>query len=127
MPEGAVYVGRPSRWGNPFVVRPGGDLGWQVLDSQMVAPAVYGEYAFEGEAMAGAVSLFEHHLGSREQWGADELELLRGRDLACWCPLDQACHADVLLRVANPPPREPARPVTGPMEMAYPTTNGEPR
>ena len=30
---------------------------------------------------------------------------LAGRDLACWCPLDQPCHADVLLRVANAPPR----------------------
>jgi len=26
---------------------------------------------------------------------------LRGRDLACWCPLDQACHAGVLLTIAN--------------------------
>jgi Domain of unknown function (DUF4326) len=27
---------------------------------------------------------------------------LAGRDLACWCPLDLPCHADVLLDVANP-------------------------
>jgi hypothetical protein len=27
---------------------------------------------------------------------------LAGRDLACWCPLDQPCHADVLLALANP-------------------------
>ncbi len=27
---------------------------------------------------------------------------LAGRDLACWCPLDGPCHADVLLEVANP-------------------------
>lgn len=26
---------------------------------------------------------------------------LRGQDLACWCPLDMACHADVLLEIAN--------------------------
>jgi len=26
---------------------------------------------------------------------------LRGRDLACYCPLDEPCHADVLLAVAN--------------------------
>lgn len=26
---------------------------------------------------------------------------LRGRDLVCWCPLDQPCHADVLLELAN--------------------------
>lgn len=31
---------------------------------------------------------------------ADVLEL-RGKDLCCWCPLDQLCHADVLLEIAN--------------------------
>lgn len=30
---------------------------------------------------------------------------LRGKDLACWCPLDQPCHADVLLEIANGPTR----------------------
>lgn len=32
---------------------------------------------------------------------------LVGRDLACWCPLDQPCHADVLLELANPAGYEP--------------------
>lgn len=31
------------------------------------------------------------------------LDELRGKDLACWCPLDQPCHADVLLELANGP------------------------
>jgi hypothetical protein len=26
---------------------------------------------------------------------------LRGKDLACYCPLDAVCHADVLLAIAN--------------------------
>ena len=29
---------------------------------------------------------------------------LRGKVLACWCRLDQRCHADTLLRLANGPP-----------------------
>ena len=29
------------------------------------------------------------------------VEELRGRDLACWCPLDRPCHGDVLLELAN--------------------------
>jgi hypothetical protein len=29
-----------------------------------------------------------------------DLSELRGKDLACWCPLDQPCHADVLLELA---------------------------
>jgi hypothetical protein len=32
---------------------------------------------------------------------ADARRELRGRDLACYCPLDEPCHADVLLEVAN--------------------------
>lgn len=31
----------------------------------------------------------------------DRLQELRGHDLACWCRLDQPCHADVLLGLAN--------------------------
>jgi hypothetical protein len=31
------------------------------------------------------------------------IEPLRGKNLACWCPLDQPCHADVLLELANTP------------------------
>ena len=30
-----------------------------------------------------------------------DIAFLRGHDLACWCPLDQPCHADVLLELAN--------------------------
>lgn len=29
------------------------------------------------------------------------LHELRGKNLACWCPLNQPCHADVLLKLAN--------------------------
>ena len=31
----------------------------------------------------------------------DRMDELRGKNLACWCPLDQPCHADVLLEIAN--------------------------
>jgi hypothetical protein len=30
-----------------------------------------------------------------------DLSELRGKNLACWCRLDQSCHADVLLELAN--------------------------
>jgi hypothetical protein len=35
------------------------------------------------------------------EWAAVLREKLGGKDLACWCPLDQPCHADVLLEIAN--------------------------
>jgi hypothetical protein len=37
---------------------------------------------------------------------------LRGKDLVCWCPLDQPCHADVLLELANPTVPGPPTPAT---------------
>jgi hypothetical protein len=82
-PAGAVVVARPSKWGNPFVV-----------DAE--------------RSRAEAVELFERALLRRGRsalsfTAADVRRELAGRDLACWCPLDGPCHADVLLRVANEP------------------------
>ena len=78
-PEGAVVVARPTKWGNPFLVG-------------------------EGMTRAEAVWLYEAWMTGSP---IDPLvpkpdpSELRGKDLACWCPLDQPCHADVLLKLAN--------------------------
>ena len=101
MPTGAVYVGRPTRWGNPYVLGQVGDAqrwtGWYVGDSRDQW-ANHGEYETKGEAVDRAVDLFR-----AEAWliAADIRRELPGRDLCCWCPLDQPCHADVLLELAN--------------------------
>ena len=104
MPENATYVGRPTRWGNPFrVLRLGGDWcitrpGWEPL-------VVLGS---RRDAVAEAVDLYDLHLGPMGNYELDDEALadlrrsLGGKNLACWCPLDQPCHADVLLRLANP-------------------------
>ena len=86
MPEGAVYVGRPTKWGNPWKVGP-------ELDA---AGAVY-LYAHDMKHNYGVMADGQHHVVT-EQMAALEL---RGKDLACWCPLDNPCHADVLLELAN--------------------------
>ena len=86
MPQNTVYVGRPGKYGNPFKV--GDDLGW-------------GKKCC---CRAEAVRLFEEFL-SCDPTGriiaSHARSELRGKNLACFCPLDQPCHADVLLRVAN--------------------------
>ena len=81
MPANTVYVGRPTVWGNPFVV--GSELiGGEKLSAEK-AVALYRQYA-------------------REAFDARDVRAcLRGKNLACWCPLDQLCHADVLLEIAN--------------------------
>jgi hypothetical protein len=76
----AMNVARPSRWGNPFRV---------------------GEAANCVGTPAEAVRLYRVHLLLRLARYPDLLEPLRKKNLACWCPLDCACHADVLLNLAN--------------------------
>lgn len=66
MPKGAVYVGRPSKWGNPFETA-----------------IEYRDYVLSN--------------GYEEQIR----EELQGKLLACWCPLNKPCHADVLAEIAN--------------------------
>ena len=79
-PYDAVYVGRgrpQGPWGNPF--RIGADTREQVI------------------------SKYEEHIKNRHFMSEVDIYDLRGKDLACHCaPL--ACHADVLLRLANDEP-----------------------
>lgn len=97
-PEGAVVVARPSRWGNPFKV--GDSLGParlgqspSVVIDQRLAVDLYRVHVHHFAAEFG-----DYTRGSVHEHDLDELA---GRDLACWCPLDQPCHADVLLEIAN--------------------------
>ena len=131
MPEGAVYVGRGSKWGNPY----------RLGEAQMRFPRVDGQPGWEYEGRSGKTSGQEHaffhsdgrvtwhdvrdataeevielyrawlpgelargHMalrGGKVVWLPLELAELRGKDLVCWCPLDRPCHADVLLELAN--------------------------
>lgn len=100
----AVIVARPSKWGNPFRVIPrNGRLVFeQVTD---VGPFWLGTYprSWRTEALTEAVERFEKflNLGHIAISVDDVRAQLAGKDLACWCPLDQPCHADVLLEIAN--------------------------
>ena len=75
----AVIVDRRSDWGNPFKVMEDNQAG------RRQAVDLYKRWA----------------LARGEDWLAWVKIELRGSDLACWCPLDQPCHADVLLEIAN--------------------------
>ena len=77
LPLGAVYVGRPSKWGNPFKISKTltRDDVIQKYEDRIVAniqnnPIVY------------------------------DLSELKGKDLVCWCH-PQPCHAYILLKLAN--------------------------
>jgi hypothetical protein len=103
MPEGAVYVGRPSKWGNPYRVQPMADGdGWRYRGNGTTAWSADDDHQWsKTEASARAVEAFrERLLPGSIKWRNIQVELA-GRDLACWCPLDQPCHADVLLEIAT--------------------------
>ena len=93
-PATALVVSRPSKWGNPY----------RIDDYRADYPA-----ADERQLRAMAVSDFRGLLEGRWDGGynpvpdypRNAVSQLRGYDLACWCPLDQPCHADVLLDLAN--------------------------
>jgi hypothetical protein len=88
-PAGAIVVARPSKWGNPF---------------RIGVPDEHGHIRSRKEA----VDCYRAYLaGGLELKPPEGIEELAGHDLACWCPLEDerggrvACHADVLLEVAN--------------------------
>lgn len=99
MPEGAVYVGRPSIWGNPWRVVKSVARGRWVA----IGPAGFSISApSKMRAAAKAVDRFRELLPVLIESGTyPDPSNLRGHDLACWCPLDKPCHADVLLELAN--------------------------
>lgn len=75
-PEGGVVVSRPSQWGNPYKA------------SECAGGA------------AGAVEAFRTLMTHPDNQAKIRREL-KGKQLGCWCRLDQPCHADVLAEIAN--------------------------
>jgi hypothetical protein len=117
MPAGAVYVGRPTKWGNPFSVR--GDAaplaavasGGKGNDPHYRAKGVVNLYFrwLSGRPVECGLTAMMAQKEFREAGSPDPPTIsdiqaeLRGKDLACFCPLDKPCHADVLLDLANAP------------------------
>ena len=70
-----VYIGRPTKWGNPFKVGEDGDRE-EVIDKYIA------------------------WLKTQKQLVADAKKELKGKVLGCWCS-PKLCHGDVLARIAN--------------------------
>ena len=94
MPEGAVYVGRPSIYGNPF------NYG-QTPNLRRVAVHMFETWIAQETLDPGkwdGYSRIVPHVALKAALARGDL---RGHDLVCWCPLNQPCHADVLIELAN--------------------------
>jgi len=70
-----IYIGRPSKWGSPYMVGPNGNREEVLI-------------------------LYEGWLMSRPDVIAEARRELRGKVLGCWCA-PRTCHGDVLTRIAN--------------------------
>lgn len=117
MPEGAVYVGRPGKWGNPFAVKKA-MTGWLVLDGRFEPDTKIMHIKPDKRAAAlTAVNLFSAQMQIDSMLFELPFHELRGKNLACWCHLCDAhkdgkplgvecpdcnpCHVDILLEMAN--------------------------
>jgi len=69
-------VGRPTKWGNPYPLGP-------------------------DRTAVQAVEEYRRWLALHPELERKARQVLAGHDLVCWCQPGAACHADVLLEVAN--------------------------
>lgn len=99
LPPNTVCVTRPGIFGNPFTMKNCRAAGYEGTDEQIAKRCVE----------AFRIWLGKHW---REVWDGEESQLaraalilslptLRGKNLACWCPIGSPCHGDVLLELAN--------------------------
>ena len=81
-PANTVYVGWPTKWGNPFPINSDVD--------RQTSVACYREW-LNGKRRLDALPPTQAEIKAE----------LRGKSLACWCKPGEPCHGDVLLEIAN--------------------------
>lgn len=75
-----IYIGRPSKWGNPFTHKQDGKtLAKYVLGSREEAVEAYREWITKGEG----------------KYLMNDLSELVNKVLGCWCH-PKSCHGDIL-------------------------------
>lgn len=76
MPENTTYVGRPSKWGNPFKID-------------------------EDHSAEEVVKQYRVHILGKLHVGLLDISELKGKNLSCFCKIGQPCHADILLKICS--------------------------
>jgi len=96
MPPNTVYVGRPGKFGNPFSFQ------------YWIDAAGYSKMAAKQTVVDNFRYCLEKDSEPNNDEGAKRMRIIKrdlhelgGKNLACWCRLDEPCHADVLLEFAN--------------------------
>lgn len=104
LPDGVIYVGRPTRWGNPFLAQRWG-LERSVAVYADIVRGIWNPTQFKELDDDDYASAYRLYSDWRKGFGTHPLEAarseLRGHDLCCWCRPGELCHADVLIAAAN--------------------------
>ena len=115
-----TYVGRGSRWGNPFKVVKCAGGKWTVktdgIDNckELLSKHCKAVYDTREEAVTDAINCYNFWLLPYSHKGGSMMEFyqsmaqtesviesLKGKNLSCWCKVGEPCHGDVLLEIAN--------------------------
>jgi len=122
MPPNTVCVDRKTKWGNPFaigetfiaLIKPNSKTDWQgdgFWDCNSVEETITDNKSavenFTQLLLDGEIEFFTEKNGQAKKHlkfaAIEEIkEGLKGKNLACWCKPGDPCHADVLLKLANP-------------------------
>lgn len=95
MPPNTVYVGRGSKYGNPFNA-----TQTYVCHQHSGFPAPLIKL-HSAPSLERCLDMYHAYLYAQLEEDPQFLDDLKGKNLACWCSLDGDCHADLLLKLAN--------------------------
>ncbi len=99
MPANTVKVARPTRFGNPWTVKGAVEVGYNPAHAQQYCVDLFREWLTDPRSLTHMMTDSD----VLRQQIIEGLPELRGKNLACFCRLDQPCHAEVLLELANKP------------------------
>lgn len=96
MPPNTIYVGRPTKWGNPFKI---GSTIKNLMGTEFKIETA--EQAVNAYKNLYLTKINPGFIFGQELLMEADLSELRGKDLACWCKEGEPCHAYILLELAN--------------------------
>ena len=92
-----VYVGRPTKWGNPFKVTD--QKGHWFVINDFDEPLMF--FDEKNEAINFCIESYKDYMLNEIALQTKNIIELKGKNLSCWCKIGGLCHADILLELAN--------------------------
>jgi len=105
LPPNTKYVGRPTKWGNPFKLDPEGYIMIKNINKNIIDTYIYWS-ATSGFEIEDICFLYKKWILGELEYNIlpkppDINELIGYDNLSCFCPLSKPCHADVLIEILN--------------------------